>query len=401
MPIVTDIQTISSTISDIIDFVSSNEKIKGDFEEYLKTIQAQGAKPHQLQALSIPYITERIIFKENKTIPELYLEEHPTLSKLEKEIVLGLNSTISSVFEIKKRLRHGFELYNLVNEKTYTVMPLVKMTQLSEVFPGQFALIRIFKFQNNYFMLEISDLIPSYEKDYAMNFAVAKIIEQPENLYFDNDEKLNEVKTNIEKSVTDFIGFFGTDEIITTNKKIDDLINLFDSYQEFNNEDLKLKKEDLIENIQDLKYFEVKEFSNSYDTFIQKSMEGFSSHEEVYDVGYICDKTTGIYIIPFWATICKIFTSENYETIENYKQCVDNFIKNDKIPPFIIEKLSMKCSSQNEFEKRLQSIINENISVSEIIKKYKGEYLKKVIYSSINVLNCSKTFAEVVNNMQK
>ena len=101
MPIVTDIQAISNTISNIIDFVSTNEKVKTDFDEYLQTIGAVDVTPQQMQVLSIPYITERILYKqESKTVPELYLQETKKLSDLEKEIVLGLNNTISSVFEI-------------------------------------------------------------------------------------------------------------------------------------------------------------------------------------------------------------------------------------------------------------------------------------------------------------
>ena len=395
MPVITEIQTISETIGKIIDFVQTNEKTKEDFEEYIKTIGAINASQKQLQAACIPYITERIIFKENKSVPELFIEQSNDLSDMEKTIAKGLNNSISSVFEIKKRLNNGFVIYNFVNERTYTVIPLVKMTQLREVCPSQFALVRIFKFNETYFVLEISDLIPSYEKDNVMNFAVAKIIEKPEDLYFDNPEKFEEVKTYVEKSVKGFIEFFGTDEIVTTNKKIDELVNIFDNYQKTTDDELKKDIEKYIEEPKKLGYFEVKEFSNSYDSFLEKSMQGFSSHEETYDVGYLADEKLGIYIIPFWATLCEIFTSKDYKIIENYKECVDKFIKNDKIPPSFIDRLKEKSKSQGiNFEERLKEITGENSD--EIVKKYKAEYLKNTIFSSSNVLYCSKTFCELV-----
>ena len=146
MPVITEIQTISETIGNIIDFVRNSEKTKDDFEEYIKTTGTGDVTPSQFQALCIPYIAERTIFSENKTVPELYIEEN-NLNEIEKEIVLGLNNTISSVFEIKKRLNNGFVIYNIVNEKTYTAIPLVKMNVLKEVCPTQYALIRIFKFR--------------------------------------------------------------------------------------------------------------------------------------------------------------------------------------------------------------------------------------------------------------
>ena len=297
MPVITEIQTISETIANIIDFVKENEKVREDFSEYLQTINAVNVSNSQLQASSIPYITERTVFKENKTIPELYISEKTDLSDMEKEIAIGLNDSISSIFEIKKRLNNGFVMYNLVNEKTYTVIPLVKMGQLKEVCPTQFTLARIFKFKENYFMLEISNLIPSYEKESVMNFAVAKIIEKPEDLYYDNNKKFEEVKNYVEQSIKDFKEFFETDEIITTNNQIDNLVELFDRYQKTKNNDLKAEIPACIEIIEDLKFIDIKEFSNSYDTFLQKSMGGFSSHEEVYDIGYIADNELGIYLL--------------------------------------------------------------------------------------------------------
>ena len=394
MPVITEIQTISETIGNIIDFVQNSEKIKEDFEEYIKTIGAGNLSPSQLQAHCIPYITERTIFKENKTVPEIYIEDN-NLSEMEKEIVLGLNNSISSVFEIKRRLNNGFVIYNLVNEKTYTAIPLVKMTALKEVCPSQFALIRIFKFKDTYFMLEISNVIPSYEKETVMNYAVAKIIEEPESLYYDNEEKFLEVKNYVEKTIKDFNEFFGTDEIVTTNKKTDALFELFENYQKTGDKNLSNNINELIEMPEEYKYIDIPEFSNSYNTFMQKSLEGFSSHKELYDVGCLADDKLGIYIIPFWATLCEIFTSDNYKNIEGYKKCVENFIKNDKIPPSFIDKLIKKTGSKQDFEKRLKDITGEDLSSEDYIKKYKGDYLKKTIYSSSNVLYCSKTFSEI------
>ena len=395
MPVITEIQTISETIGNIVNFVQNSEKTKDDFEEYVKTIGAGNISSAQLQALCIPYITERTIFVENKTVPELYIEENKNLTEMEKEIALGLNNSVSSVFEIKKRLNNGFVIYNLVNEKTYTAIPLVKMNALKEVCPSQFALIRIFKFKETYFMLEISNVIPSYEKETVMNYAVAKIIEEPESLYYDNEEKFLEVKSYVEKTIKDFNVFFDTDEIITSNKKTDALFELFENYQKSGDEKLKEEIKDLIEKPKNCKYMEIPEFSNSYNTFMEKSMEGFSSHKEIYDVGCIADEKLGIYIIPFWATLCEIFTSDNYTEIENYKECVDKFLKNDKIPPSFIERLIKKSGSKSSFKKRLKEITGENLTSDDYIKKYKSDYLKKTIYSSSNVLYCSKTFSEI------
>jgi deoxyadenosine/deoxycytidine kinase len=74
-----------------------------------------------MEKIFLPYIFERNI--NNKTILEIFNEENK-----DKKIVEDLIKAQSSIFEIKKILKNGFELYNLVNEKTYKVLSLTKMT---------------------------------------------------------------------------------------------------------------------------------------------------------------------------------------------------------------------------------------------------------------------------------
>ena len=51
-------------------------------------------------------------------------------------------------------------------------------------------------------------------------------------------------------------------------------------------------KEDFEANIKQVennRYFTVSDFRNSYSDFMEKSLEGFSSHSAVYDIGIIYD----------------------------------------------------------------------------------------------------------------
>ena len=65
-------------------------------------------------------------------------------NKKSNGIIDGLLNAQASVFEIKKILKNGFELYNLINEKTYTVSSLTKMTNFRGVYAGQYIVGRIF-----------------------------------------------------------------------------------------------------------------------------------------------------------------------------------------------------------------------------------------------------------------
>lgn len=127
MSVIEKLAIISDTITKLMGFTVSNELIKPDYEEYMRTCAAQNADTSKVQALLIPYIFERRLTPERKSIIELYRENTKDLSKDENEILDCLEKSFSSVFEIGRCMSNGFEMYNLVNERMYKVLSLVKM----------------------------------------------------------------------------------------------------------------------------------------------------------------------------------------------------------------------------------------------------------------------------------
>ena len=199
-----ELQEINEVIKSIATFIQENETVKPDFEEYIRTVSG-AMNP---QAAYFNYIFERNL--NSKNIPQLYVENTKKLSASSKKIAEALAKSISSVFEVRKILKNGFSLYNIINEKTYEVTSLVKMTSFRGVGGGQFVIARIFEYKKEFYLLEISGVLSAARKDDALRFAVAKIIENPELVYLDNPEKLKEIEQDINKedninSKSDFI----------------------------------------------------------------------------------------------------------------------------------------------------------------------------------------------------
>ncbi len=377
MSVIEKFTTISNTITNLINFVSTDDSVKEDFNEYMTTISAQRLSPAQVQAMIIPYVFERRLGQERKSIIDLYLEKTPKIDKFDKKVLKGLASSFSSIFVIKKVLQNGFKLYNLINEKDYDVISLVKMTNYRGVYAGQYAFCRIFKFEEEYYILEISNILSPSSKDEVEQFAIAKIIEQPEDVYMDNKEKLKEIQSQIKSFDKKFQQCFGKDEIITTNKYADNIINIFNNFCESPDE---FKSEEIAENIKEIenyRFFRVEDFNNSYDNFVEKSMGGFSSHKATYDVGIIYDKELGLFAIPFYATLCRIFETEDYTSIEGYEACLRSFLENDKIPHNIIQRVADKYEN---FIERTNSILGTKYTYDELISHYKSDSYKFFLF---------------------
>ena len=388
MLVLEDLKEINEIIKRLAEFIQIDEAVKPDFEEYLKTIGQSGMN---FQSACFNYIFERNL--NNKSILALFLENTRKLSALEKKIVKALMQSISSIFEIKRVLQNGFELNNIINEKTYNVVSLVKMTTFRGMGSGQYVVARIFKFEKAYYLLEISGVLPSSRRDDALRYSVAKIIQNPELVYLDNPEKQKEIEKDIKEIYDKFIEFFGTDEIVTTNKFADDLIGAFNDFAEGGE---KVDFKDKIQTLDTYKFFNVSEFNNSYENFLENSLGGFSSHKETYDVGIIFDNELGLYAVPFYETFNKII--ENPDSVENAKECVEFFLNNDKFSANIIKRVAQK---HDNFMEIVNKLLNTNYTLDELLEHYKSRYLENKIFSSTTVLYKSKAFSKTLGIIEE
>lgn len=380
-------ESINSVIKSIAEFIQTHEDIKIDFNEYLRTIGASSKTGVPLQTACFSYILERNLGEDLKSIPELYLENNKNLDKETKDIVNAIDKSISSVFEIKKVTKTGFDLLNIVNERKYMVISLMKMTAFRGLGSGDYVIARLVNLNGDYYLLEISGVLPASRKDDAYRFAVAKIIQNPELVYLDNPEKQKEIEQDVADVYKKFVDFFGTTEIITTNKCADDLIGMFNDYAE---EGKKGDYKELIKEPEEYKFFNVTEFNNSYDNFLENSLGGFSSHKETYDVGIIYDEELGLYAVPFYGTFNKIFEVPDYTKVLNYDSCIKYFLTNDKYSANLIRMVAAK---HKNFMEIVNAVLAKNYTLEELLKKYKRRYVDNKIISSTTVLYRSSAFS--------
>ena len=393
MSVIDKLSSISDTLSEVFRFATEYDEIKEDFEEYLKTIGLYNAAPSQINSVLVTYVFERSFHKGADSVFSIFLKEKQDIDEQTKNVVNALQNSIDAIFEVKNVQKTGFNLDNLVNEKSYFAMPLVKMSHLRGIFKGSYILARIFPFENEYYIIEIREIFSSIDKDKVLKFAVAKIIEQPENLYKDNQNKLAEIEEEISKFAQKFSECFGTDEIVTTNEYVDNLISDFNDYyfglNEKSSDDV---KSNLIP-IDKYAYFKVPEFNSSYDNYIESSLSGYSSHSKKYDVGVIFDKELGMFIVPFYGTLCHIFETANYKEIESWDECIKSFIENDKIHASLVKRLAGKYKN---FTDILNEVYGTNKTLDEFLNEYKVDYLNNKIFSPTSVLYASKSFGDLM-----
>ena len=106
MPVAETLKEINDVIKQVAEFIKTDETVKPDFDEYIKTM---GTKAHStdFQAACFNYIFERRLTEDRKSIIELYLEnvkKIPADTK-KKSYLCRSNSSIGK-FECAYRKRH-------------------------------------------------------------------------------------------------------------------------------------------------------------------------------------------------------------------------------------------------------------------------------------------------------
>jgi len=388
MPVIEDKSNkIYKLNEDLSKFIFDDEDIKKELDFYLNSC----GKNLDRETLSY-FIYDKTI-KNNKKIIDIYLEKNKNIGTEEKKALKELKNSVYSIFEVKKVLKDGFELYNLVNEKAYTVKSLIKMLSYRGIVQGNYFISRIIPYEKENYLLVLNSVLTRAEKQKANKIAVTMQVETPELLYKDNSKKLKEIEKSVKILQEKFIEFFGKDEIVTLNTNIEELLGAFNDFTE---ENIKISNPEKLAKLPEkYSYFKVQDSVDPFDFSGKKPSSGN------YDVGIVFDPEQGILVLPFYGTFKQIFTAEDYTKIEGYKDCVTDYLKNPKIPPYVLKKVNEEQSEY--FLKRISEIMSmsEPINIDELLHNYKEEFLNIKKFSSTTVLYVSEAFNNLMEDSIK
>lgn len=388
MPSVIDsLNLISQTMENILDFVAKDETLSNDFRQYLELNNIEIETEREFNNVVIQYMLD-MKMQNGLRVLEYYRRNNHT----QDEIIGALLDSICCVFKVEKVLSNAYEATCLTSNAKVTLIPMVKMSHLKQI--GKFDCIsaRIIELDNIQYILEIYDVISEFDVYKATIEAIRYMLQNPKIAYYKNEEK----KVALEKSATEFHEkfkkCFGNDFIVTTNKKVDELIEFFNNYRL---DGIKKDYSNLIEKAPELKYIKIEELNCSDDTFMQTAVGGFSTHKETYDVALWVDKKRGLYIIPFFETFMECFKKE----VEGKSDCIKEFLTSDKIPPSVIKYALEK--NENFFE-----VINKTLNVNfnnleEILFNTKAVYVNSGVYSPVTVLFNSELFSNILHIEEK
>jgi len=369
---------------DLSKFIREDEKISIELNEYAKDFK------NGLNRDSLAYFMFDKTLANGQKVIDAYLKKNKDLSTDDKKVLKEFKSSINSVFEIKKVLKDGFELYNLVNEKVYTVKSLIKMVNYRGVVQGNYFTCRLIPYEKEYYLLVLNSILRTPDKQQAYKLAVSMQIDTPELLYKDNNKKLKQLEKMVKDLNGKFNEFFQKDEIITVNQNIDEILGAFNDFCEDGTKNE--KPENIIQLPDKYSYFKMQSDVDPFD------MTARRADKEKYDVGIVFDPELGIQVLPFYGTFKQIFETPDYKSIKGYKDCISDYFKNGKVPPFVIKKVyDLYGEKFLKIAKEALELKEEN-SLEEILKIYKEDFFQSRKFSSTTVLYASEAFSSLMES---
>jgi len=385
--VVEALDLIGKTVEELLDFVAQDEVVSKDFEEYLNICNIEINSEKEFNNVIMQYIFD-MKMQNGLRVLEYYRRNN----KIQDEVVNSLENSFTSVFQVNKILSNAFEVVCLTSNVSITIIPMVKLHHLKQIGKNDYIVARIIELDGVQYILEIYDVISEFNVYKATTTAIQYLIQNPKTAHYKNPIKLEELEKSVGDFWSKFNEFFGCNYIVTTNKKIDKLIEVFNQYRL---DGIKTEYSELIENLEKNRFLNIEEFESDSGTFLENAICGFSSHKELYDVGLWMDKKRGLYIIPFLDTFFKCFEGCFADNVVMLEKCLKDFLTNDKVPPSVLKFASEKY--ENFFD-----VINSTLKIKfstleEILFNTKTSYATDGLYSPVTVLFNSELFSSILS----
>ena len=394
MGVVEDIQLISESVHKTLDLMAFDEKLGKDFEEFIKRYEIQISTQKELTQIMFFYLFESRM--RTGISPFEYLKDEKLL---DERICSSFANSFTGTFQVNKIKQNSLLVNSLVNEKEYELTTLSKTSNLRGLGQKDYIEARIIKLNDTYYVLDILSVIPSSKRFVALSNGISHLVKSPKKIYWDNENKFKEFEEISDVMTKSFVKCTESHCTITSNKLADGLLQHFNFYHHnLLPEDDKL--ENWLTDDYSLEWADIEKLKNESvsDNTFDNLAGGFSGHSADYNVGYWVDDELGIFIIPNLGTFFEIFKNKNHK-IENWKECIVEFLNLDKIPLSVIEEaFKMNEKALEIFSEASDEKIKNK---EDLIKQYKPDYLSGKRFSPTLVLYNSKLFQDIFDEIDR
>ena len=230
--LVDNLTLISETMEKVLDFVANDEVLSKDFEEYLQINNLEIETEKQFNNIIIQYMLD-MKMQNGLRVLEYYKRNHPT----DEKIINALLNSFCGVFKVNKITASTFVVNCLTSNVELELVPMVKMSHLKQIGKYDFIEARILEMDDVQYILDIYDVISEFNVYRATTDAIRYMLQNPKSAYYKNIDQKEKLQQSANEFYQKFVECFKSDFVVTTNKKIDKLIEYFNLFRLGENKD--------------------------------------------------------------------------------------------------------------------------------------------------------------------
>jgi hypothetical protein len=280
-----------------------------------------------------------------------------------------VNSSIFSIFKLKKINNDNYLMLNVINNNKYNVL---KSSLDREIMLGEYYIARILPYyDNNYIFSNLVYKLKLDKKEDIYTIIAKFEVSYPQSVFIDNTNKINLSFQIQELEYKDFIDFFGSDEIIVEGKDIEDKLIEFYHYRYFQKKEKTSGKTI------------AKLFREKYGTF--PTLPNIDIPEQILnlpEVGILYDKKEGLNFLPWYGLFKYIFNNPNFREIPGYKDCIIAYLNSDTISSLPFRRV-LKNNQENFVEVIKDVLSLESFHLPDDFEDLMDNYGKNKLSSNL------------------
>lgn len=300
---------------------------------------------------------------------------------------------IQGIFQVRQLLAGNyFELFNLVNEVSYTVagnpdtpLPLEK---------GEFIAARILPLQDYHIFAGVIDRLPTRKKNELYQLVAEIQLQNPRMAFIDNQERIAQAYRIQAEEYQDFVAFFGADEVILNGLELPEKIREFYHYRYFQKRS------------QETGATIARAFQEKYHQLPPSpSFDFLPDLEKQSDIGVIYDKTEGMVFLLHYGKFKEIFSRRDFKRIKTWRQMIMGYLADPAISSLPFKRMAREFpeNTQKVFQDLLKrQTFSLEQDLNAVISHYKPmERMTHLTPAIIPSLVKSKTFLKSLKSGSK
>jgi hypothetical protein len=264
--------------------------------------------------------------RDGRTVVDRFVASRPDLDAADREMLLSWRDPVEGIFEIRSRDRDAIILLNLIDDleyRTYSNMGPAVFRQLPS---GGFVTARLVPIRPVPGAWLVSGMMSSYHKSDAAQIAqtAMEAATRRPALVFRNPEKVEQGWQQMREDRTEFVEFFGGDELVLPPAEAEERLNAY--YRQ--RQEAALTRRPVRRRPLNLPGVEVPAF------------ELPPALADADTIGIIYDETDGLNFYPDYGMLRDLFADPALAADKRYADVLRGYLQSETIAPLPLQRLA-------------------------------------------------------------